>query len=412
MSAGKNEDPTWSLLLMVGLFGAGAWLIWYFFKIQIMEGLRYFRLAELAIFASFDEQSRACLVWLKDAPVGEGIVPSNDVFQKAVACYGASELKKLSTTEALRYYSITPLSLGHMMTLATQYMRWIGVASCAAIAIYAGFITPRNKFKTRHTIETFIKAQAAMWPVISPIVHFSPSKESARIPGDVVPDKLPIFAEALSPEEWLAWHRIPVVNGVPDKERTRRAFLLQLGPRWQGPETMPIHMQCLYAAFALQGVQKREACDVLLGKIALAWSKEHGFKPGAELVDDVRKIIRDPAVGGKANEIAQRYAYRTTVLLGLLRWARFMGGVLAPAQFLWLRAEDRNLWYPLNNLGRRSFHSEGAGAIAHYMAEEAAQKPLPIPRIDTALITINQYLANSKVRIPSREEPKKLLSAP
>jgi intracellular multiplication protein IcmP len=80
-----------------------------------------------------------------------------------------------------------------------------------------------------------------------------------------------------------------------------------------------------------------------------------------------------------------------------------MGGVLAPAQFLWLRAEDRNLWYPLNNLGRRSFHAEGAGAMAHYLAEQAADKPLPIPRIDTAIVTLNQYLAANAVSIPPRE---------
>ena len=93
-------------------------------------------------------------------------------------------------------------------------------------------------------------------------------------------------------------------------------------------------------------------------------------------------------------------------MLGVLRWARAQGGVLAPAQFLWLRAEDRALWYPLNNLGRRAFHSEGAGAMAHFMAEEAAKKPLPIPRVDTAIVTLNTYLHDPEKRpipIPPRE---------
>jgi intracellular multiplication protein IcmP len=83
-----------------------------------------------------------------------------------------------------------------------------------------------------------------------------------------------------------------------------------------------------------------------------------------------------------------------------------MGGVLAPAQFLWLRGVDRNLWYALNNLGRRSFHSEGMGAMAHFMAEQAAKKPLPIPRVDTAIITLNQFLSDPEKRsipIPPRE---------
>ena len=40
------------------------------------------------------------------------------------------------------------------------------------------------------------------------------------------------------------------------------------------------------------------------------------------------------------------------------------------------------------------------------MAEEAAAKPLPIPRVDTAIVALNQYLAaNPATVIPPREEP-------
>jgi intracellular multiplication protein IcmP len=56
-------------------------------------------------------------------------------------------------------------------------------------------------------------------------------------------------------------------------------------------------------------------------------------------------------------------------------------------------------------LGRRAFHTEGAGAMAHYMAETGAQRPLPVPRLDTAIVTLNQYLSRDAIKIPSREEP-------
>ena len=125
-------------------------------------------------------------------------------------------------------------------------------------------------------------------------------------------------------------------------------------------------------------------------------------------MSEVEKILRDPETGGKIAPILDQHAWRTTAMLGALLWARNKGGVLAPAQFLWLRAEDRALWYPLNNLGRRAFHSEGAGAMAHFMAETAAKKPLPIPRVDTAVVTLNTYLHDPDKRtipIPPREEP-------
>ena len=115
----------------------------------------------------------------------------------------------------------------------------------------------------------------------------------------------------------------------------------------------------------------------------------------------------------EGNKITQRiaaeHAYRTTAILGVLKWARTMGGVLASAQFLWLRATDRGLWYPLNNLGRRSFHVEGSGAMAHFMAEQNAKKPLPIPRVDTAITAINQFLSDPQKRpipIPPRADAK------
>ena len=87
-----------------------------------------------------------------------------------------------------------------------------------------------------------------------------------------------------------------------------------------------------------------------------------------------------------------------------------MGGVLAPAQFLWVRGADRNLWYPLNNQGRRSFHTEGAGAMAHFMAELNAKKPLPMARLDTAIMSLNQYFNPTERTapvVPPREGGKK-----
>ena len=56
--------------------------------------------------------------------------------------------------------------------------------------------------------------------------------------------------------------------------------------------------------------------------------------------------------------------------------------------------------------GRRSFFAEGAGAIAHFMAEEDAQKALPIPRMDTAIVTLNIYMGGDvPVQVPPHEEP-------
>lgn len=408
MSGSKPEtEATWTLLLIIGLIFGFLWLLWHFFRPDVLEVMRWMRFAEIGIISLFDHSYQPCVNWLLHARVND-IHPSPEMIGWTNTCFGVNYLQRVKPDDLPFYYQLSAIPLGTIEQGVTHYYHYPLALVFGWFAYHMFFISPRGKFRTRHNLESFIKTQAMMWPVISPIVNFNPIKSSARILGGIVPDKLPIFAEALSPEEWVAWHRIPVTNSIPDREATRRAFIQQLGPRWTGIDNAPVHIQALYAAFALKGVQKREESDDFLGEISKHWSDKGGLQLPVELVNKIKKIIRDPEIGGKAAAVAEHHAYRTTAILAVLKWARSMGGVLAPAQFLWLRGADRALWYPLNNLGRRSFHSEGAGAMAHFMAEQNAKKPLPIPRVDTAVITLNQYLATSGHPIPPREgDPEK-----
>ncbi|MDR3451048.1 MAG: hypothetical protein P4M15_15120 [Alphaproteobacteria bacterium] len=406
MSQNNQGEPTILLAVLIIMIGGFSWLMWHFLGANILDHfLRWTRFGEIWIINLITGgHYQACLDWLRYARPYD-TMPTGDVIGLSNQCFGPHYLQMQPVEERVKYYGLTGTSYVALGTLTTPYYRWPMAAILAVIGLYVLLFSPRNKFMTRHTLESFIEAQAKMWPVISPIVKFNPSKQG-RILGGEVPDKLPIFAEALAPEEWIAYHRIPVVNRIPNRDAVRRAFIQQLGPRWTGITGAPPHIRALFAAFALKGAQKREESDAMLGRLALAWSPDKGFKMESELASEIDKIIADPELGGKALKIADQFAWRTTALLGVLRWARAQGGVLAPGQFVWVRAEDRSLWYPLNNLGRRSFHTEGAGAMAHFMAEQAAAKPLPIPRIDTAYITLHTYLSDPDrpaIVIPPRE---------
>ena len=65
---------------------------------------------------------------------------------------------------------------------------------------------------------------------------------------------------------------------------------------------------------------------------------------------------------------------------------------MAPASFLWLRGQDRALWYPLNNLGRKSYHAEAVGALVHYTNELIAGQKIPMPRFDDVIRGIEAFL--------------------
>jgi intracellular multiplication protein IcmP len=406
MSAQKNEpDQSFSLLIMGGFIFAMLWLIWHFFKHPILEVMRWVRFSEMWLVNLFvANRYDVCLDWLRNAKFADPN-PSPDMIGLTNNCFGVSYLQSVPAEDIRGYYTLSADGVGSIERGVMNYLRWPFALLFACIGFYIMYVSPRNKFKTQHNLESFIKIQAGVWPVISPIVKFNPINTSARAPGDPVPTKMPLFAEALSPEEWIAFHSIGITNNIPDRDATRRAFLLQLGPRWTGSFSgLPMYMKAIIAACALKGSQKREESDNLLGRISTFWSASGKLKLDMKLASEIESILKDPKTGGLALTVANQHAYRTTAMLEVLRWARSRGGVLAPAQFLWLRGTDRPLWYALNNLGRRAFLMEGAGAMAHFMAEKNAHKPLPIPRIDTATVTLNQYMAERGQPIPPRED--------
>ncbi|MBI1273806.1 MAG: hypothetical protein GC131_06960 [Alphaproteobacteria bacterium] len=374
---GRDDSSTAFFFLLIFLFVVGA-LAWYFLGVYFMEAMRWLRVGELSIINGLTGNHGDWLEFIKNATAA-----------------------KEQTVPPTRFTSDVSAQVNGIVM---YYIKWPAVLVIGGIGVYAAFFSNRVGFTHNFNLETLIKYQAKVWPVINPIVDFDPINSSARNYNTPVPSTLPLFAEALAPEEWIAFHRIKVVNGIPEREATRRAFTQQLGPRWNGFGNVPIHIKALIAAFAVKGAQRREEAEELLGEIAMCWSHKAGLVVTDKLREKIEKILRDPELGGTIEPVAARYAWRTTAMIGMLKWARAMGGVLAPAQFLWLRGADRDLWYPLNNFGRRAFHSEGAGAMAHFMAEEIAQKPLPIPRIDTAIVTLNQYLANTQAKIPPLAE--------
>ena len=53
----------------------------------------------------------------------------------------------------------------------------------------------------------------------------------------------------------------------------------------------------------------------------------------------------------RCEAVADRHAYTAPALMSVLTLARAEAGVLAPAQFAFLKLVDRPLWYALHSLG-------------------------------------------------------------
>lgn len=376
----QQKSPHEDMLMFVGAFiviFGGGWIIWSAFSVQLTSALRWIRVGELYLvgWVLGDDYSI-------DFPgYGPQVV---EMWRKWLIKVDASAIK--------------PLDLEIVTTLVVPALKIPFMIVLIAFSFFVTFGGPGTSYRRRMNLQALMQEQAKSFPTIAPFIKFDPRKLPIRAPGQAVPINLPLFAEALSPEEWLALHSIKVSGGTIDAMAAHQALTKQLGKRWQGPLQLPLHMQGIYAVCALKHVRKRKDSDEMLNQLALAWSPEKGFKPNAKLVSWIRKVIKDPKLGGNLQKFADQHAYETTAMLRCLARAREEGGVLAPATFVWLRGHDRNLWYPLNNLGRKSYHAEAAGAMVHYTNELIAGQKIPTPRFDEVLRGLETYMKSGAAR--------------
>jgi intracellular multiplication protein IcmP len=364
----------WTIILITLIFFGV--VLWIQFGDSVLSGIRWLRWAEMKALALFLDEDYM-IVW-------QG---QNVNFHEWMN--GAPDIPK------------SQLGAGTMSILNALVMvpiKWILALLLVIMGLWAFLWGPGTQYKRKLNLEELIKHQARTFPVIAPFRKFNPSKQPPRPPGTPVPLDLPMFAEALGPEEWLAYHGITDRDGNVVGETAREAFALQLGEPWRGPMALPSHMQILLAAFCLKAARKRKESDDMLGAMALCWTKEKGMKLDRKLLKEARRVLRDKNLASKTLAKCNQHAFQTTALLRGLATAREEGGVLAPAQFLWLRGYDRTLWYPLNNLGRQSFHPEAMGAMCHYKAEKITQRPVPYPKLDGAVESIVDYMKSYKAR--------------
>lgn len=383
-NSGYENVIGWSILIVV--FSALLYLLWYFQSQNIRNAVRWMRYAEM---------TASKLVLGDDFEILQN--------GQVVATIGQIQdfTGKLDKRQ-LNSQNMDLISLGALYPL-----RYFFTFIIILMSFWALFRGPRALFRQKLDLNHLINRQSGNFPAIAPFVKFNPTNQPPRPPGAPVPAELPAFAEALSPEEWIAYYDIPVPNGKVDADAAARAFTRQLGPPWRGTMHMAPYKQILLAAFCLKSVRKRADADEMLGKLSRSWTFEGGLKIDSSLISKARKILRDRDISGKTLAKCNQHAYENTVMLRALATAREEGGVLAPAQFLWLRAFDRLLWYPLNNLGRQSHHMEALGAICHYKAEKTAQRPIPRPKMEDAVKSISEYIASPNARpIPALDYSK------
>jgi intracellular multiplication protein IcmP len=210
---------------------------------------------------------------------------------------------------------------------------------------------------------------------------------------------------ALHVPEWIA--KYAERDGRFHEASARRELVRQLGAEWKGRSTASPAARCMLAAYALHGAGRREEAAGFLGLLSegLPVDKaDGGAGPAEPLAFDPKslaladRVLAETKVSVWATAIMDAHHFTTPGLMSVLNAARLRSGVLAPAQFAFLKLVDRKLWYALHGLGfeqdglvahpHPSQRVEAIGARAHWVAERAVGAPIPTPEFDAAIAAI------------------------
>ena len=364
--AGSGEDTMLAFLLLVGVAIGGGWFLWYRHHPQIASWVIAAQHWQMTGIAHFTDR------------------------------YAALDRQAL----ALDPSSVTPRTLYRLCHLVGLFFRIPATVLVGGLALVCLVGNAPSRFTTALTLDYLLKVQSKLFRTVGAFVGRDLRPTAIR-EGDPRP-----LDAALHATEWADRYARGTGGGY-DEAAALRELTRQLGPMWCGITNAPPLVRCLLAAFALHAAREREAALQFLGDFseALAPNRQEGpagpdvsVPVPTHVVAAADGILRRPALGPHL-ELADRHAFTVPALMTVLCEARRRGGVLAPAQFNFVKLDDRRLWFALHSLGfpaeegaedpvMPSPRIEAAGARDHWAAECIEAGPLYVPTVARALSVI------------------------
>lgn len=371
MRGGQQQESNKSLdfFLIVALIAVSIAGLWYFHHGVIVDVLFRFRLLQ-----------------------GQGVLWLVDILQDALNYLGVSTPNLDGFELAMDYMSsadVEQVSLDQLNSISTYYgsiFVYISVMLGVASGTYMVMFHALSKYRSIYTMSLFCHEEAVNWAAICPILDKNLVKASI-IDGP--------WSMALRPLDFAKLHDIVYEGTTSDgksvarlkRGRAYEIFCLQMGPLWANLEGLPPYVLALFAAFSAKGCGNSDGSRRLLDQISRSATTGHlNFGGTRELLV---KHVQDPRIGRAVGP----HAYLYTVLASLLEFARG-DGVLASAEFIWLKPLDRRLWLMLNSVGRQTPFCEIAGPVAHLKIENRLRRAIKVPMVAEAVNALDAALSD------------------
>ena len=253
------------------------------------------------------------------------------------------------------------------------------------LSIYMGFFHAVARFLTTFTMGLLSESQQDLWSQYTPIMGQN------LVDTDI--NKGP-WAMALRPLDFAEKYNIIFPEKTSDgktiarlkKGDAHQVFSMQMGPLWTGLENLPPYALALFAAFCAKAENDDAGARKLLNQISRS---SHSGKLD---FGGTRELLVTHVKSKKVGRAVGPHAYLLTVMAEMLELAR-TDGVLANADFLWLKLVDRRLWLMLSSVGRQTPFAEVAGPFAHWKIEKRLRRKLKTPMVNEAVIALDAALS-------------------
>lgn len=293
-------------------------------------------------------------------------------------------IRVASTTLASKASAKDLIYLSHYVGtfLRIPVIFFLGVMAC-----FLFFLPAAQRFKNYYNMSDFRSAELENWPAIKATSTVDLLKADIE-EGPWAMAKKPLdFCKTyqLLDQEKINMNELAVAYGAAFK-----VFALQLGLPWRGVRNCPVHVRALFVIFSAFACHDRDLAERLLDQISASASKS-----GQLDFSGVDALLVNYEKSDLTQWLERSHAYVGTLMMSLLKIAR-TSGVVATAQFLWLKPLDRRLWFTLNSVGRQTAVVEVAGVKAHWLAEKKIGRLLKTPMVKQAITGLELALGDIK----------------
>jgi intracellular multiplication protein IcmP len=375
-SSDQTANFFWLLVIIFGAFMA----VWFFARPWIVMPVFSIRMLEINALTHVASVWNPLAHWLH--------LPSLDTTPLL-------KIKHYIQTSAIKSVSVD--DFGFINTYIGNWVRYPFGAILVLLALFSYLRHGSVLFRNTHTMDTLKRAEQENWPQITPVITIDLVSEDPEVGPWSMPKKPLDFCkenniarlmENPHAEERLLW---AIDEGV-----AMRVFTLQLGQLWMGVDKLPIHAKALLVVFLARAHRERVLPAKLLAQIAASSaSGKLDFSGVTEALEKYRN-------SSYLKWIENHHAYVYTVMATLLEIGR-SDGVIATAEFLWLKPVDRRLWFMLNSVGRQTAVIEVAGPFAHWLAERKIKRRLKTPMVKEAVNALEMEMKNI-LHVPDEEK--------